>query len=585
MTAREWVILLDLLAIALNLAIGMYVYRRRREDPRNLYFFAFACALAFLATFELKAAIAPPEQRYRWLSGALIPALFLPSFVFGILASQERRFREAPLSAHLALLAPAALAAAALLAALPGLFPRLEAHPAGAAFLLDAGGSIRLLLALYLPFFLAGFAPLLYLRQGRSFAHAFAVAVALPALLFAGATWLFALPFLLAGARFELLHLPGLLAGTTILAGALAAWAALSHRGIDFEAVAARTVVFGLVTVTLSGGYVVLENALEGFFAGILAPDNDLFEILAALLIAACFGEVQTRAAAVVEEILEFLRGGAAARAATARQGILRAAALFAGVYLAILLVGAAGLPVPGPVGYVITGAFLAGTFLHLLLALYRLEFHYLAYAATVAGAALAHAALVTLVPQGAAIQPFTNLASVLLLVAAAFALGRIIAVRIDVPAILLPLVLLASVLDVWSVYRGVTGELIASKSAALDYLLVAYPAVHRGGVLPYIGVADLLFSSILLGAALGFRFGAARTVAALFAGFLATFLVVAITRTGVPALPFLSLAFVIINFRSLSFRARDLLLVAAVGAGVLLVFHAVRILRLFAGS
>lgn len=585
MSSREWVILLDLLAIVFNLAVGMYVYRRRREDTRNLYFFAFACALAFLATFDLKAILAPPEQHYRWLSGAAIPAIFLPAFVFGILASQERRFREASLVTHLALVSVPVAATLLFLANLPSLFLRLEAKGAGALRLLDSDGAIPLLLALYVPLFLAGFLPLAHLREGRGFAHAFAVAVALPAFLGGCALHLLALPYLFTGHRFEAAHVPGILGAVALASGVLAAYAAMRHRGIEFEAIATRTVVFGVVTVTLSGAYVVLENALESFFAGILSPENDSFEILAALLIAACFGEVQSRAAAIVEEVFEFLRGGVIERSGDARARIARAAGLFAAVYGAVLLVGAAGLPVPGPFGYFLTGAILAATFLHLLVSLYRLEFHYLAYALVVPAAAALHVALVRFVPAASAPHPFTNLASLLLLVVAAFCLGRIIAVRIDVPAVLLPLVLLASALDVWSVYRGLTGHLIASRSAALDYLLVSYPAVHRGGVQPYIGVADFLFSSILLGAAVGFGFGAARTTAALYAGFLATFLTVAATGAGVPALPFLSLAFVAANARHLSFRLRDLLLVLAVGGGVVLVYKAVGILRVFAGS
>jgi hypothetical protein len=157
---------------------------------------------------------------------------------------------------------------------------------------------------------------------------------------------------------------------------------------------------------------------------------------------------------------------------------------------------------------------------------------------------------------------------------------GRIIASRIPEIESLLPIFVVGSVLDLWSVFMGVTHEMIAKKSVALDYLLIQYPSFHSETVSQLVGLSDFLFISILMGVVIKFNFGIGKNILMLNLGLVTTFLLVVITSTGIPALPVISIFFVIGNYKNISMKKEDFYTTLIILVGSISMFYAVLLIK-----
>jgi hypothetical protein len=100
---------------------------------------------------------------------------------------------------------------------------------------------------------------------------------------------------------------------------------------------------------------------------------------------------------------------------------------------------------------------------------------------------------------------------------------------------------------DVVSVFRGPTGEILEEKPQIYERIAFAFP-VPGEHAFARLGPPDLLFFALFLGATARFGLRTAWTWAAMTASFGATLVLAAAFNRGLPALPFLSLGFLAPN-------------------------------------
>lgn len=130
----------------------------------------------------------------------------------------------------------------------------------------------------------------------------------------------------------------------------------------------------------------------------------------------------------------------------------------------------------------------------------------------------------------------------------AAFFLGRLVAHRVAQASYLVPVAVVASIADVWSIVAGPSRALLESRIAA--QFTVGAPAIAAGGgagaAFGSIGVSDLVFLAFFLAVGRRFSLPQGRTVMALAVALAVCAAVVnLVDLPGIPALPFLCAAFI----------------------------------------
>lgn len=102
-------------------------------------------------------------------------------------------------------------------------------------------------------------------------------------------------------------------------------------------------------------------------------------------------------------------------------------------------------------------------------------------------------------------------------------------------------------VVDFYSVFMGPTKKIAESGGPWIDYLTVSLP-VFGAPAVSRIGISDIIFFSVFVACTLTYRLRRAVTALAMTASFVGTMIVGIILGIGVPALPLLSLAFLLAN-------------------------------------
>lgn len=168
---------------------------------------------------------------------------------------------------------------------------------------------------------------------------------------------------------------------------------------------------------------------------------------------------------------------------------------------------------------------------------------------------------------------PFGILALGLAQLLLAAGIGLWIGTGIDEKAHLIPIALVATLADIWSVSAGATAVIIRSEQ--IHYFLLRFPII--GGPKPavpfLIGLTDFLFFGIFYQAALRFRLGERKNLLLLAASFLIAVSSALLAGVGLPVLPFMGLLFTAGNWRNLQLKREDLKQMLLFLAGVLLVF------------
>ncbi len=100
---------------------------------------------------------------------------------------------------------------------------------------------------------------------------------------------------------------------------------------------------------------------------------------------------------------------------------------------------------------------------------------------------------------------------------------------------------------DFYSVFLGPTHRMVESGSAWVDYLTIKLPVFGAPGV-SQLGTSDIVFFSLFIGVSITYALRRSATALALTASFVATMVVGVSLGMGVPALPLLSVFFLLGN-------------------------------------
>lgn len=150
--------------------------------------------------------------------------------------------------------------------------------------------------------------------------------------------------------------------------------------------------------------------------------------------------------------------------------------------------------------------------------------------------------------------------------------LGLWIGNGIDELSHLIPVALVATLADAWSVSAGATAMIV--QSSHIHYFLLRFPLAAGGApALPMlIGLTDFLFFGIFFRAAVRFGLGSGRNLLLLGSSFLVAVGGAILFKTGLPVLPFMAVFFLAGNWSKLHVKREDLKTIGLFLAGIALV-------------
>lgn len=148
-----------------------------------------------------------------------------------------------------------------------------------------------------------------------------------------------------------------------------------------------------------------------------------------------------------------------------------------------------------------------------------------------------------------AAVAIATGFAPAETLAKLAFAAVTGLWISLMLPSVTQVLVIAALIIivDIYSVFWGPTKIMVESGGPVIGYLTISLPALAA----PWpqqIGISDFIFFAIFTGCALSFRLRRTATALAMTLSFVATMVISSSLETGMPALPLLSMAFLVVN-------------------------------------
>ena len=154
--------------------------------------------------------------------------------------------------------------------------------------------------------------------------------------------------------------------------------------------------------------------------------------------------------------------------------------------------------------------------------------------------------------------------------------IGLWIGEGIDEASHLIPVAIVATVADIWSVSAGATAQIVVS--SAINYFLLRFP-VPGSGAIPYlIGLTDFLFFAIFYQAARRFELGARKNAIILGCSFVPAIGGALFFQTGLPVLPFMAVFFVAGNFSKLKLKKEDVKIIAAFILVILTIFSLITV-------
>ncbi len=161
-----------------------------------------------------------------------------------------------------------------------------------------------------------------------------------------------------------------------------------------------------------------------------------------------------------------------------------------------------------------------------------------------------------------------------LLQLALASGIGLWIGNGIDAVSHLIPVAVVATLADIWSVSAGATSKIIVS--SAINYFLLRFPLPGTNEIPYLIGLTDFLFFAIFFSAACRFGLGALRNAVLLLSSFLVAVAAAIFFSAGLPVLPFMAVIFVAGNFRQLELKREEIKQILIFSVVILAVFSAV---------
>jgi hypothetical protein len=135
--------------------------------------------------------------------------------------------------------------------------------------------------------------------------------------------------------------------------------------------------------------------------------------------------------------------------------------------------------------------------------------------------------------------------------------IGKIVAMGVSQRSYLIPLTLVASVTDLWSVWGGPT-HVIVREPLLQNYFLITYPLLGSNAILPTLGLGDITFLALYFALLPQYKLKVRATSWAIIFAFSAVFLLSLQAGKGLPAIPFISAAFLAVNWKQLEFKKED---------------------------
>ncbi|MGM0600627.1 MAG: hypothetical protein ACQETH_12525 [Candidatus Rifleibacteriota bacterium] len=151
---------------------------------------------------------------------------------------------------------------------------------------------------------------------------------------------------------------------------------------------------------------------------------------------------------------------------------------------------------------------------------------------------------------------------------------GLWIAKGIDKLSHLIPIALVATIADIWSVSAGATAKIIISPH--INYFLLRFPLITDNEIPYLIGLTDFLFFAIFFQASIRYGLGTLKNTLLLSASFVIAFSAAIITSKGLPVLPFMAIIFVAGNYKNLEIDKKEMKLVFVFLLVVLAIFAAI---------
>jgi hypothetical protein len=149
--------------------------------------------------------------------------------------------------------------------------------------------------------------------------------------------------------------------------------------------------------------------------------------------------------------------------------------------------------------------------------------------------------------------------------------IGLWIAEGIDDITHLIPVALIATIADIWSVSAGATAKIVVSSS--INYFLLRFPVLGTDTIPFLIGLTDFLFFAIFFQAAVRYNLGVLKNTLLLGASFIIAIISAIFTSTGLPVLPFMAVLFVGGNFSRLELKREEIKQVVIFVIIILVVF------------
>lgn len=149
--------------------------------------------------------------------------------------------------------------------------------------------------------------------------------------------------------------------------------------------------------------------------------------------------------------------------------------------------------------------------------------------------------------------------------------LGLWIGEGIDEISHLIPVALVATIADIWSVSAGATAKIIISP--VINYFLLRFPMPGHTEIPYLIGLSDFLFFAIFYQAARRFDLGTVKNAILLSSSFLAAIAAAIFFTTGLPVLPFMAAIFVAGNFSKLRLKREEMKQIIGFVILILLIF------------
>ncbi|HEY3298733.1 MAG TPA: hypothetical protein VGK34_08775, partial [Armatimonadota bacterium] len=145
-------------------------------------------------------------------------------------------------------------------------------------------------------------------------------------------------------------------------------------------------------------------------------------------------------------------------------------------------------------------------------------------------------------------------------LMLAAVPFGYLVSFIIKEPNILVPVALVAGIVDFWNVMVGPLGKVVEKHPAIVDKVSVHVPSVVRGLPAPTIGMGDIVFLAMFFGVV--YRFGM-NAKSAFWLGYIllaVSLFAVLIFPIAIPALVPMGIAIVISNFNRFKLKRDEIL-------------------------